>query len=53
MKKKYIIPNINVVKIQTQQVIAASATVEFGSGTKAGNEACSRRVDSGWSDYEN
>ena len=37
MKKTYIRPSMDIVKIETQQVIAASAG--FGSGTKDGSGA--------------
>lgn len=41
MKKTYINPAINIVNVQTQQMIAESGG--FGSGTKSGSQAASRR----------
>ena len=42
---------MNIVNVQTQQMIAAS---DFGTGTKAGNEAVSRRGRNNnvWDDEE-
>lgn len=39
MKKTYYIPTLEVVRVQTQQMLAASAG--FGSGTKDGGVAAS------------
>ena len=39
MKKTYIIPSVEVIRVQTQQMIATSAG--FGSGTKDGGAAAS------------
>lgn len=41
MKKTYINPTMNIVNVQTQQMIAESAG--FGEGQKAGSVAVSRR----------
>ena len=51
MKKTYINPTINIVNVQTQQMIAAS---DFGTGTKSGSEAVSRRGRNNnvWDDEE-
>ena len=51
MKKIYMIPTINVVKIQPQQMIAESATAGFGEGQKSGGLAASRR-GSDWDDED-
>ncbi len=40
MKKTYINPEIEIVKIQTQQMLAVSG--QFGEGTKPGSDAASR-----------
>lgn len=46
MKKSYINPSMEIVKIQTQQMLAVSTqNFEFGTGTKGGAEACSRDFD--------
>ena len=46
MKKTYINPNIEVVKIGTQQMLATSTkTVTFGSGNKSGGDACGHEFD--------
>ena len=50
MKKQYINPELTVIKIQTQQMIATSAG--FGSGTKGGGEAASRRGRNAWEEDE-
>lgn len=51
MKKTYINPVMNVVKIETQQMLAASkTTLGFGEGTKSGGAACGREDD--WDDWE-
>ena len=42
MKKTYINPEMNIVKIETQQMIAMSGG--FGSGTKDGGDAASREI---------
>ena len=47
MKKIYCNPNIEVVKIETRQMLADSYTNPFGEGTKNGNQACAR---GGWFD---
>ena len=52
MKKTYIIPTLNVVRIETQHILSGSTqSVEFGSGTKAGSEACGRGSDD-WDDED-
>ena len=52
MKKTYIIPTLNVVRIETQHMVATSTqSVLFGEGTKAGSEACGRGSDD-WDDDE-
>ncbi len=46
MKKTYINPVMNVVKIETQMMLAASkTTLGFGSGTQDGGAACSREFE--------
>lgn len=52
MKKTYINPTINIVNVQTQQMIAES--VGFGKGQKAGSDAASRRGRNNnvWDDEE-
>ena len=50
MKKAYINPTTQIVLVATQQMIAASEKVSFGSGTKAGSEAAGR--SSIWDDEE-
>ena len=46
MKKTYINPVRNVVKIETQKMLAASqTTLSFGDGAKGGGEACGREDD--------
>ena len=46
MKKTYINPVMNDVKIETQKMLAASqTTLSFGDGTKGGGEACGREDD--------
>ena len=46
MKKTYIIPTLQVVKIQTNQVMFQGS---FGEGTKPGGSAAARRARfSGW-----
>ena len=46
MKKSYINPSMEIVKIQTQQMLAVSTqNVEFGEGTMSGGNACSRDFD--------
>ncbi len=51
MKKTYINPVMNVVKIETQMMLAASkTTLGFGEGTKSGGAACGREDD--WDDWE-
>jgi len=53
MKKTYINPTINVVKIQLQQMIAESATTAgFGDGTQDGGNAASRRGSNFWDDED-
>lgn len=49
MKKTYIIPEIEVVKIATQQMLASSTTsIEFGD-PQGGGTAVSREFDSDFS----
>ncbi|MBQ7509983.1 MAG: hypothetical protein IJT53_03660 [Prevotella sp.] len=50
MKKQYINPVLTVINVQTQQMIAESAG--FGSGTKGGGEAVSRRGYNVWDDED-
>ena len=52
MKKTYINPTMNIVNVQTQQMIAESAG--FGEGKKSGSDAASRRGRNNnvWDDEE-
>ena len=43
MKKTYINPVMDIVKVQTQQMLAAS--LEFGEGQKDGSAAAGRSYD--------
>ena len=46
MKKTYINPNMEVVKLQMHQhLLDGSLTVTFGSGTKTGGDACGHEND--------
>lgn len=47
MKKTYINPVMNIVKIESQQQIMAGSTqsMGIGSGTKDGGAACGREYD--------
>ena len=52
MKKTYINPVMNIVKIESQQQIMAGSTLSigFGSENKDGGAACGREDD--WDDWE-
>ena len=50
MKKTYQNPEMRVVKVQTQQLLEASAG--FGSGTQDGSKAASRHRRNVWDDEE-
>ena len=52
MKKQYINPQTIIVSVEAQQMIADSQLVNFGSGTKSGGSAASRRGYSIWDDDE-
>ena len=46
MKKKYFSPELEVVKVATQQMLAASTqSMGIGSGTQDGGNACSPGMD--------
>lgn len=46
MKKTYSNPTLEVVRIQTQQMLATSTeTFSFGDGTKSGGDAAGRESD--------
>ncbi len=46
MKKTYINPNMEVVKMQiNQHLLEGSLQVNFGSGTKGGGDACGHDND--------
>jgi len=49
MKKTYISPSVEVVKVVVSQMLAESL-IPFGSGKKDGSEACGR--GSNWDDEE-
>lgn len=49
MKKQYISPEMEIVTLHTQQVIAVSGG--FGGGGKGGGAAVSREFDDDW-DFE-
>ena len=51
MKKQYINPTMEVIKLHTQQVLAASK-VGIGSGTKNPDVADAREYDVYWDDEE-
>jgi hypothetical protein len=49
MKKTYINPNMDVVKLQMHQhLLDGSLTVKFGDTTKGGGEACGHDDDFDW-----
>ena len=50
MKKTYINPDTTIVNVKTQQLLTVSG--EFGTGTKSGGVAASRRGRSLWDDEE-
>jgi len=50
MKKTYINPETTIVSVKTQHILTVSG--EFGTGTKAGGLAASRRGRSLWDDEE-
>ncbi|MBP5338308.1 MAG: hypothetical protein J6Z14_03245 [Prevotella sp.] len=51
MKKTYINPELNVINVHTQQMIADSQA-GIGQGTKDGGSAASRRRRNDWDDEE-
>jgi hypothetical protein len=48
MKKKYINPELTVINVQIQPMMAQSQTVDFGEGTKKGSDAASRDAFGLW-----
>ena len=50
MKKTYIAPEMEIVKVQTVGMIATSSTMELNSTTVSGSSALSRESGGVWDD---